>query len=65
MGAGLQGEGGSKRKRSKKKELTDFYVWQKRETKRQRIADLRERFEVRRASALVGLRVCGRMIRRG
>jgi len=36
---------GSKRKRGKKKELTDFYIWQKRETKRQRIADLRESFE--------------------
>eukprot|EP00658_Telonema_sp_P-2_P020672 TRINITY_DN1818_c0_g1_i2.p1 TRINITY_DN1818_c0_g1~~TRINITY_DN1818_c0_g1_i2.p1 ORF type:complete len:297 (+),score=79.69 TRINITY_DN1818_c0_g1_i2:108-893(+) len=41
----LKGEGGSKRKRSKKKELTDFYIWQTRETKRQRIADLRHSFE--------------------
>merc|ERR1712194_169082 len=39
------GTGGGKRKRGKKKELTDFYVWQTRETKRQRIADLRESFE--------------------
>jgi len=42
---GEPGAGNPKRKRSKKKELTDFYIWQKRETKRQRIADLRESFE--------------------
>lgn len=38
-------EGGGKKKRKKKTELVNFYRWQQRETQREHIAELRQKFE--------------------